>query len=274
MKKVEIYIPTLDRIGLHRQITLKQFWEHSVYKPILVCPEDEVKHHLKYTSEVLGCPKKGIGKTRQWILRKSRAKIVIMSDDDMRFQYRPDPLISKLKEYPDLNELVYLIKRCVHKGYIHGGMADRNGNNRVDCSSPRKGVADYGGVFIDCIRVNNFHYVHRRKVLDLGIKFNRLPVMEDFHFTLSMLLAGYANRVIYNYVWRQDASGGTGGCSTYRTPEVQARGANGLHKAFPDFVTVVDKETKDTSNYWEGMKTRKDVRVQWLQAARAGGIEI
>jgi len=271
MVKAKVYIPTLGRVGLNKQITLQQFLNHSKHIPTLVCPKDEVKHHKKYHDRVLGCPKKGIGKTRQWILEKSKADIVIMSDDDMRFQYRPDITKPKLQEYPNLNKLLRLIKECVAAGFIHGGVGDRNGNNRLDGSSPRKGVMEYGGLFVDCIRVNNFHYLDRLFVLDSGNRFDQLPVMEDFHFTLSMLLDGYPNRVIQNYVWRQNASGDSGGCSTYRTPEVQAKGAIGLHKAFPDFVTVVDKETKSTSNYWQGMKTRKDVRVQWLQAARKGG---
>jgi hypothetical protein len=86
--------------------------------------------------------------------------------------------------------------------------------------------------------------------------------MEDFDVTLQLLRKGHRNAVLNQWAQDQGTSNAPGGCSTYRTPEVQAAGAYGLQKLHPDFVTVVDKETKQA---WGG-GVRKDVRIAWKKA--------
>ena len=273
---VLICIPTRGRCGEGKQLSLSQFLKYSSYKPMIICPKGEVKEHRKYYKRVRGCPVLGIGKTRQWILENFSDEYIVMCDDDMNFVYREDPKSIKLSECKRLDSLVDKMVRCLDLGFIHGGLGPRQRNNLIDCSSARAGQFDkkLDIVYKDCDRVNNLHFMNRRKVLDAGARMDALPVMEDFHFTLTLLIQGYPNRVIHSYAWRQRASGESGGCSLYRTDKVQAKGAEGLKKAFPDFVKVVTKKSKSTSNYWKDFKERKDVIVQWLKAARSGGIDI
>jgi len=262
-----IYIPTRGRIGVNRQVTLREFLEYSSHEPILVCPADEVALHKKYWLKVMGCPLNGIGPTRQWIMENSSADIVIVASDDMRFSYRPDPAVTKLEKCENLDPMIECIEKCVSEGYIHGGVGARQGNNRKDNSGPRaKGWIKWGHLFVDCERVNDFHFFDREKVLATGVRWDSLPVMEDFHFTLSLLSTGHPNLVIHDYVWNQEGSGSSGGCSIYRTAEVQRRGAEGLAAAFPDFVKVVTKVSKDTSPAWRDFKERADVIVYWWKA--------
>lgn len=267
-----VYIPTRGRIGHNRQVTLREFQQYSSCRPVLVCPKDEAAKHRAYYDRVLGCPAKGIGPTRQWILENSSSDIVVMADDDMRFSYRPVPHKPKLERCEALNPLLDHIKSCVAMGYVHGGVGARQGNNRKDLKNDRHGVIWKGPgplkghLFMFNERVNNFHFFHREKVLAAGARMDALEVMEDFHFTLTMLTKGHPNVVIHDYVWNQEGSSKEGGCSLYRTPEVQAAGAEGLHAAFPDFVRVVTKTSKDTSTAWKNFKERKDVVVQWLKA--------
>ncbi len=269
-----IYIPTRGRVGLNKQVTLREFQQYSSYHPFLVCPLDEADQHQKYWKWVLQCPFKGIGPTRQWIVDTSKADIVIMIDDDMRFSYRPDPSVIKLERCTELNLMIEAIIDSVNLGFIHGGIGARQGNNFKDATMPRKGELKDGHLVVDCERVNNFHFVNRKAVLRAGVRFDALPVMEDFHFTLSLLLKGFPNRVIHDYVWNQEGSGKVGGCSLYRTPQVQSKGAEGLAKSFPEFVKVVTKVSKDTSPAWKDFKERRDVVIQWVKAARAGGIDL
>lgn len=269
-----VYIPTRGRVGVARQVTLREFLAYSDIVPVLVCPPDELKEHKKYAPRVIACPAKGIGPTRQWILERSPASLVVMADDDMRFSYRPDPAVTKLERCTDLRPMLDCIRRYVAGGFIHGGVGARQGNNRKDCTTPRKGVIANGYLVQDCERANNFHFFDRPAVLKAGGRLDKLPVMEDFYLTLDLLLKGYPNRILHSYVWNQEASGNTGGCSLYRTWEIQAQGAEGLAKAFPEYVKVVIKKSKDSSPAWRDFKERKDVHVQWLAAARAGGIDI
>lgn len=271
---VQVYVPTRGRVGLSTQVTLREFLELSQHRPILVCPPEEVARHRQYHPRVLACGKEGIGPTRQWILETSRADVVVMADDDMYFFYRPDIHSVKLERPAAIDPILELIRGLVADGYVHGGVGARQGNNTKDLTTARKGIVWHPPAGRDeCImendRVNNFHFLHRETVLKAGARFDALPVMEDFHFTLSMLKAGWPNAVLHSWVWNQRGSGAVGGCSTYRTATVQAEGAEGLKAAFPEFVRVVEKESKDTSPAWKDFKVRKDVVVQWERAYKS-----
>lgn len=273
-----IYIPTRGRVGYERQATLREFVTYSSHKPVLVCPPDEVALHRRYWPRVLGCTAvppgapNGIGLTRQWILDNSTADVVIMADDDMWFSYRPDPASTRLEKSEDLDPMVRFIEELVAEGYIHGGVGARQGNNHKDGTSPRKGIFYRGHMIQDNERVNNLHFYNRPAVLATGVRLTDAPpVVEDFYMTLSLLTRGHPNVVIHDYVWNQRGSGQGGGCSLYRTASVQEAGAEGLKAAFPDFVRVVEKVNKDTSNAWKDFKVRKDVVVQWQRAFESSG---
>lgn len=264
---IRVYIPTRGRVGLNRQVTLREFVRCSQHEPILVCPPGEARAHKRYWPMVMSCPADGIGPTRQWVLENSSADVVVMASDDLRFFYRPDPGKIKLEKCQDLDPLVDLMGRCVKDGYVHGGVGARNQNHNKDLDGQRvRGLLDRGHCFVDCERVNDLHYVDREAVLSLGARFDRLPVMEDFYFTLTLLCRGVPNRVIHDYVWNQEGSGWDGGCSIYRTAEVQAEGARGLAAAFPQWVRLVTKKSKDTSPHWRGIKERLDVSVYCWRA--------
>lgn len=260
--ELQVYIPTLGRVGIERQRTLRQFMTKCRHEPILVCPANEVAAHKKYWPHVAACPFKGIGRTRQWIIETSRADIVVMADDDMRFCYRPRLDAPIMPDCVTIEPILTMVRDCVRRGFIHGGMAARQGSQNSMPGDKRVVELD-GHLYVDCSRVNNFHYINRKAILKLGARFDRLTVMEDFHFTLTLLTQGYANRIIVDHVWDQWVSGDNGGCSIYRTAEVQAAGAEQLHAAFPKFVKVVEKQTRVA---WSEFSTRKDVRIQWLKA--------
>jgi hypothetical protein len=89
-----------------------------------------------------------------------------------------------------------------------------------------------------------------------------MEVMEDFHVALSLLEAGYSNRIMNHYAHNQKGSGTAGGCSHFRTPELHAKNEHLLAALHPDVVKVVQKETKGA---WGG-GTRTDVNIQWKKA--------
>jgi hypothetical protein len=95
-----------------------------------------------------------------------------------------------------------------------------------------------------------------------GIRFDRVPVMEDFDVALQLLGNGYQNVVLNDWAHNQEGSGLKGGCSTYRTMEMQAQAAHELARLHPGVVRVVQKSTKTA---WGG-GTRTDVIVAWKQA--------
>ncbi len=250
---MKIFIPTMGR--LEKQYSYQAFKDAGLNPKLVVC-KGEYEAHCKMYGEknVVICPKKGIGPTRQYIVEcLSKDKNIIMCDDDMTFFYRKDLSKTQLTKCgpSDITNMVNDIKHLMFF-YNHGGVSARQGNNNV-----------VGENYKENTRINNFHFINCRKLNDEGIRFDELEVMEDFHVTLSMLTRGYKNACLYRYCWNQRGSGAEGGCSSYRTKEVQAIAANKLKEAFPNYVTVVEKDTKGVGVF-DGK--RKDVRIQWKKA--------
>lgn len=254
MRKLTVYIPTRGRTGHSQQITVREMQQYAKnYHPIIACPPEEVSAHLRYCPEVQAVPVNGIGPTRQWLLENAPTSHVVMLDDDMYFSRRRDPSVAvPLDRCTNLDPMFEWIEEQLSAGFYHGGISARQGNNHI----PRP--------WVDCIRVNNAHFFNRDIFLSTGLRFDALPVMEDFYVTLSMLLKGYPNRVAYHYCWSQRGSGTKGGCSLYRTNELQAQAATKLGELFPDYVRVVKKVSTSGGKLFSG--ERLDVNISWLKA--------
>jgi hypothetical protein len=257
--ELTVFIPTRGRTGAGHT-TLNELKKFSEMKPIVVCPENEAGHYRSYGYVVMPCPLIGIGPTRQWILENSPSRGVVMFDDDMYFSFRPTPNEPVLERITDMMPMFSWISGQLDGGFPHGGISARQGNQHI----PRK--------FADCIRVNNCHFFDRDLFLATKIRFDALPVMEDFYVSLSLLLMGYPNRVSYHYCWSQRGSGAKGGCSLYRTSAMQADAANQLHALFPEFVKVVTKTSISGSGLFAGQRT--DVNIAWLKAWASRNLEL
>jgi len=259
MKDVTIYIPSAGRADTqHSYRRIPKAWRKNV---VIVVPRgegDAYREHIK-VAEVAECPMKGIGKTRQWIIDNNESKYIMMIDDDLYFYTRIEPRGVALRtcEFVDVDRMLKYLVNCMSKqGWVHGGVAKRTEISFFHCD--HREVA----------RINNFHFMQGRKVASLkkyGVRFDLLPLMEDFHFTLSLFERGIPNILVIDYVWNQPGSHSQGGCSTYRTMELQAKASRMLHKLHPDTVQVVEKQIVGKDN-WEEMKVRVDVVVQWKKA--------
>lgn len=263
---MNIYIPTIGRID--KQITWDQLTPVLREKTVLVCPANEALEHQALGRNVLICPENGIGRTRQWIVDQAQEQHLAMVDDDLIFLKRKDPWAWNLRRIldEDVEEMFTWVETML-ESYPQVGVSARQGNNRhfpVD--------------LVTCTRVMNFHaydvHVLRRigaRFIDPSVPSN--TVMEDFHLTLTLLESGYENALITDYAWDQTASNAKGGCSTYRTAEVQKASAHLLAQRHPGLVRVVEKETKGG---WagiassEGGGTRTDVVISWKKAYQMG----
>jgi hypothetical protein len=133
------------------------------------------------------------------------------------------------------------------RGFAHTGVAMREGANR---NTDRRMYATR------MARVIGYNLVKARKA---GLRFDRVPGMDDFDATLQLLKQGHANVVINWMVQNQGGSQTLGGCSTWRTMETQSAAARKLAELHPGYVKVVQKHTKTS---WQG-QAREDVIVQW-----------
>jgi len=251
-----ILIPTLGRVT--EQPTwdfIPNEWRDRTY---LVCPPEEEDEHHRRDRQVLVCPINGqegktIGDVRQWMMEHSPDPHILMLDDDLRFSTWSELGKGRMRpaDKVDMNKFLKMAERGL-KSHAHLAIQPRAGANHV-----------WPAVSREVGRACTAWGVDRDVLAKEGIKFNRLGVMEDFDVVLGLLSKGYPNFIICNYQWDQKGCNTSGGCSTYRTPEVQKASAEKLAELWPNFVKVVQKETKGR---WKGMDTRYDVRVQWRKA--------
>jgi len=224
----------------------------------LVVPEHQRAAYMgkygDYNTKVIGHPDDltNIGEVRHWILEQFRGEKVLMMDDDLVFFKRrsdePDKFTNAYSA-----DLDAMLRDCDYAldTHCHIAVATREGGNRNtdDFIINSRGLRVLG--------------YDTEKVLNAGVRFNRIPVMEDFDITLQLMRKGYPNCIVNRFVHNQaHGSGASGGCSTYRTLELQAKAAHALQALHPEFVTVVKKKTKTA---WGGVE-RTDVRIQWKKA--------
>lgn len=255
---ITVFIPTRGRIGLEKQVTLRELREFSSVKPVLVCPELEVASHKalygNFCTDVVACPATNINQTHEWMIRNCPTRGFVSLDDDQYFSYRPDPWAPRpLERIKDLDPMFEWISAQLDDGFAHGGISARQGNQNI----PRP--------FTDCIRVNNAHFFDRDVFLHENITLpGENTVMHDFFFTLMLLFKGYPNRCGYQWCWSQRGSGAKGGCSIYRTQELQTKWCENLHDIFPGYVKLVTKENLSGGSVFSGERT--DVNISWLKA--------
>ena len=196
-----------------------------------------------------------ISPTRDWLVQNIPNKKIVMVDDDLTFFKRSAEDRSKFVKgaLQDFIDMFNAIEKALD-GYAHVGIASREGGNRNTDHT------------ISNTRIMRVLAYRTDTLMKEGITFAPMEVMEDFHVSLQLLRKGYETMVLNDWCHNQAGSGAAGGCSHFRTHEVQARNAAMLANLHPDYVTVVDKETKGA---WGG-GVRKDVRVQWKKAYENG----
>lgn len=242
---MQIFIPTRGRVFQETFSSLPEILQRKV---TFVVPYDT--YDVMGNSTPLMTPPEiqGIAATRQWILENATDDKIVMLDDDLVFATRREDDPTKFS--PSTPYEIHLLFDHIDShldAYAHVGVSTREGGNR-DISP--------GAHNTRLLRVLAFR---RDVLLDEGVRFDRVELMEDFDATLQLLRAGYPNYKINWIVHNQRSSNAPGGCSTYRTLEKQSQAATRLAALHPSFVTVVQKTTKTA---WNGA-TRDDVRIQW-----------
>lgn len=265
MKDLTIYIPSrgrAQRLGL-KTTTWSSLNDKLRRKTHWFVPKDELPVYRKALgpkTNIIGSSVLGIHAVRAKIINDCPTRYVLMLDDDLCFYRRPDLKSATLVPItPDEVEdmVAEMLKRAKEPRVAQVGLSARQGNNT-------KSVAWWADG-----RCMNVHLFDIKELRQAKVKLGRVPVMEDFDITLQLLRAGYHNQIAYEYCWNQRGSGEEGGCSTYRTAEVQAAAAHKLAELHPDFVKVVTK-TSNSEGAWEGLKERTDVNVFWRKAAEEG----
>jgi hypothetical protein len=252
-----IAIPSKARIT--RQITLGALPPDVRSEVWLAVPVEEEQAHRAFHKRVLVTPP-GIGRTRQflcdWAFKADSDGRLLMLDDDLTFAIRRNDDPTKFRTPTD-NEIRHMLADIDMEldKHIHVAVAPREGGNRR---------TDNYVLNTRALRALAFD---TEKLRSLGVRFDDAELMEDFTVQLRLLLLGHPHQTINWMVQNQAGSNLAGGCSTYRTMESQSKAAHALKERFPEFVNIVQKQTKTA---WGG-QAREDVIIQW-KAAYAEGL--
>lgn len=250
MKDFHIYIPTLSRVD--RQVTLQSIPKDWLRDTHLVVYKDEVKsYQKKYDIDIMSVDEIGTAPARQHIMNHAHSKYALMLDDDMTFSCRREKDNIKLFRCTEMEVITMfqLLYTWLEEGFVHVGISQRGGNNYV--------LEEYK----ENTRMNNAYAYNVKEFYKAGAEF-RLTGMEDFDVTLTLLEKGLPNRVTFKYCWDQKGSGTEGGCSVYRTYQMQKDVAHKLYQLHPNLVRIVSKESKTS---WKslGSSQRIDVDILW-----------
>lgn len=259
---MRIFIPTVGRATPEQQSTLAELRKWGVPATLLVDYGDYDKHaHLHDDIVELPPGVKGTGHIRDHIVRElSDGEYVCMLDDDLTFFVRRTDDPTKFREGTpeEFRSMLKAVEINLVR-FPHVGVACREGGQRITDK------------FIYNTRILRLLAYDPKVLIKEDIWFSgqdlseRFYTIEDFHVALCLLRRGYPNLILNSWCHNQRGSNLTGGCSTYRTPEVQAAAARKLAELHPGLVKVVQKETKSA---WGG-GVRTDVVISWKKAFNA-----
>ena len=259
---MDIIIHTHGRANVRQQNTLKELNQDGITPIVLIQANEEegwmpLVENFDFHLRTLPGHIRDLTSTRDFIIHDMEgADHVVFLDDDLTFARRrsDDPTKFRPCEPGDLREMFTTIDSTLTMYPMAGIGAREGGNRNVE-------------PFLTNTRIMRVLAFRRSFLKDRALTFSPLKVMEDFNINLHILRSGGSNCVVNNWVSNQvGGSDAPGGCSLYRTDQVQTDSAHLLAKLHPGFVRVVEKTTKGA---WGG-KTRTDVVISWKKAYEAG----
>lgn len=248
-----IYIPSRGRASNVR--TLESLNSEMRAATSIVTTAEEANEYSRRNPgiKVIARPDhvKNVAQSRQFIL-ETAGEPFIMLDDDLRFFVRADPSAHNLVQAHDakLQSIWNRMESLIGQGWDLVGLSPRQMNNT---KFPNRHEL--------VTRQNAVHCISPEIFLEKNIRFDTVPVMEDYYFILCAFEEGIPNIAIVDAAWDQcGASGAPGGTSTYRTAEIQDQTAQDLAGMFPEVVKAIIKNTK--GGLFSGQEVH-DVRIQW-----------
>jgi len=254
---MRIIIPTKGRIS--NQLTYQNLPEELRKQTTFVCPQSEgfwleQKYPAAKVIRQLD-PNMRIGDKRKWIMDTTEEEKIVMLDDDLRFAVRRDdnPGLFRKAEPADISRAFFELGEILSPEVAHGGFSVRGSGIGT---SAKKGGWQISG------KRMQYSLGYHVPTVNANASFGRLNSREDMDVTLQLLTKGYPNAVNFSFVTDQKF-GNPGGCTAERVIELADIDALALVGYFPQFVTAVQKEYKDSPN-------RLEVVCQWQKALDYG----
>lgn len=131
---------------------------------------------------------------------------------------------------------------------------------------PRQHAKNVAAGFVENGRIICIQGINRAKIGK--VKVDQFPILADVVLNCTLLARGQANAIITTHFQDHGPCQAPGGCSIYRTPDMQRSAVEYLADRFPGFVKVVHKVAKGAN--WLGAEGRYDYQCQWKKLHAAG----
>ena len=235
----------------------------GIIKWVLAVPfNQEDTYRKKFGANVVAIPDtvpQFLPSQRQWVMENfSMYSYVWLMDDDLQYFKRNEELLLRKCDTAEIEEMFFTMREHLNEIPMVG-ISTRLGNNRI--------TSEYD----ELNRVTRCYAIATEAFQKVGATFAPYPehTAEDFHISLCFLNAGYKNRILHTFA--QEDMGGSnaaGGCSAYRTAEVQRRTSMWMVENHPE-CKLKGKYCKGSWGLQEladGRNYRVDLIVQWKQA--------
>lgn len=261
IKDTIIVINSSNRVD---KVVTPTLFPDDVIEWVIAVPFDQFdKYNEKFPDKVVAIPEniaQELPAQRQWAMEYygKTFDYIWLCDDDLQFFKRNDELLLRKSNTEEIEEMFHAMRKHLETIPMVG-ISTRLGNNRI--------TED----FDEINRCTRCYAMSSKAFKEVGAVFNPIPKFccEDFHMTLCFLEKGYSNRILHTFA-QEDVGGSNadGGCSLYRTAEIQKTSSFWLSENHPS-VKIKGKYSKGSWGLQEladGRNYRVDVLVGWKSA--------
>jgi hypothetical protein len=265
----DLHIAIITRGRIDEQRTLRQMSpEVRKYVTLYVHPGEKSQHEKNWggkVHDIVDCPKeaKNIGEIREWVAWNAPNGKVIFADDDLKFCVRkkdyksPKTMIPKnytpeeiLEHQTDMFNWMWKTLDEPDIGVVSVPQRQYNLPNTPFLERDKRFYSFWG--------LNVEKYTDERN----DVFMSQWPIKEDFIVGIAMRQMGYHIAINNGYAWDSWDSNHAGGCSNYRTIQMQNDIAKRMAEKWPDFVSIKVRNNKHWGGEFEG-KESLDVTIKW-----------
>lgn len=256
---MNLYIMTRGRVG--KQYTLNRLPESLRKKTWLVTPIDECDKH---DFSAIGVPSyvDNYSKKVQYILDGfpkhegfNDEKAVIL-DDDLVFSRKEGKSLKTIYDPMLLTPLFEQMEALLDTYPLVG-------------VHPRQMGQDANPPYVENGRIICIQGINRRLIGN--VKVDQYPILADVVLNCTLLARGQKNALITTYFQDHGPCHAPGGCSIYRTPDMQRAAVDYLSSRFSGYVKGVERRPKVAK--WMG-DVRYDYTCQWKRLHTAGALHV
>jgi hypothetical protein len=179
-------------------------------------------------------------------------KAVILDDDLVFSQFSKDGKLLTIRDSLRLDEM-FVQMEVLLDSYALVGV------------HPRQNAHETKDNWVENCRIICIQGINRRLIGH--VKVDQFPILADVVLNCTLLARGQANAILTTFFQDHGPCQAPGGCSIYRTPDMQRAAVEYLTARFPGFVKVVERRPKVAK--WMG-DVRYDYTCQWKRLYAAG----